>query len=119
MNLNPPFMLFLQGELFGMIITYGYDTPWAVGRLEAVDVNHLRSMIEVCEFSAEVESWPHLVSVEEDDERWRAALDRRGITQFDLEQYSDGPWLIEMQDGTQQEIFLPLFDHKGFVTWRW
>ncbi|MDQ3814542.1 MAG: hypothetical protein M3347_11400, partial [Armatimonadota bacterium] len=115
---QPPLKLFLDGKLFGTIVTYGYETPWAVGQLEAADQNHLRPMIEVCELSAEIESWPDLDS-RKDEARWQAALDSRGITEADFDQHSNGPWIIETPDGLQHEIFLPVFDRQGFVTWRW
>jgi hypothetical protein len=118
-NLKPPLKLFLQEQLFGTIITYGYDTPWAVGQIRAVDANRLCSMIKVCELLAEVQSWPDLVSVARDDERWQAALVSRGLTQSGLEQYSSGLWVIETQDRIKQEISLPVFDKEGFLTWRW
>jgi hypothetical protein len=117
--MEPPMNLFLEGKLFGKIVTYGYETPWAEGKFEATNEEHLRSMIEVCELLAEIESWPDLDSREEDDERWQAAMIRRGITEADLDRHSDGSWMIETQDGTKHEISLPVFDRKGFVTWRW
>ena len=117
-NFDPPMHLFLEGKLFGKIVTYGYETPWAVGKFEAADESQLRPMIEVCELSEEIESWPDLAS-NEDDVRWQAALDKRGITEADLDRHSSGLWVIETQDGMRHEIFLPVFDRKGFVTWRW
>ena len=119
MIIKLPLKLFLDGTLFGKIVSYDYETPWAAGQFAAVNENHLRSLIEVCELSEEIESWPDLVSREEDDERWRAAMDRRGITEADADQHLNGPWIIETQDGTRHEIFSPVFDRKGFVTWRW
>ena len=119
MTVQTPLHLFLEGKLFGKIVTYGYETPWAVGRFEAADQHALRSMIQVCALRDDCESWPDLASREDDDARWQAALERRGITQADLDRHSSGTWTIETPDGNQHEIFLPFFDEDGFVTWRW
>jgi hypothetical protein len=118
-NIRPPLSLFREGQLFGTIVTYSYETPWAEGWFEAVDQHALRAMIAACELLRDSQSWPDLASSEDDDARWEAAMERGGITEADLDRHRDGPWMIEMPDGSRHEIFLPIFDAEGFVTWRW
>lgn len=119
MTIQPPLPLFREGTLFGTILTYSYETPWAEGRIEAVDQHALRAMITVCALLQDSQSWPDLASSEDDDARWEAAMDRLGITQADLDRHSSGPWMIETPDGSRHDISMPFFDAQGFVTWRW
>ena len=119
MCIEPPLELLRNGHLFGKIVTYGYETPWATGTIEAVNPSHLQQMIALCQFLETVESWPELDSDEAEESRWQLALEQRGLSQEDYDHYSQATWLVQTQDGTQHAIFAPHFDPAGFVTWRW
>ena len=119
MAIDLPLRLFLNNQFFGDVVTYGYETPWAVGRFKAADSRRLQAMIAVCELQDEVERWPDTISDEADEARWRASLERRGLTEEDLEEHAGGDWVIQKKDGTRHEIVPPLFDAQGFITWLW
>jgi hypothetical protein len=113
-----PMELLLEGRPFGRIETYDYDQPWAMGLLQPIDVGAHRRMIELCELMQEIESWPD-APLEEDDRRWRAALEARGLTDPDVDAYDSGPWVVRTADGELHPVWRPEFDRRGFLTWRW
>lgn len=117
---QPPMALFLGDNLIGQIVTYGYETPWASGKMEEADNALIQRLIALCELFDESETWSEAVSVEADNQRWEIALSERGLAQTDADHYSSEPWRIQTKDGIQHELSaLPVFDQHGFVTWRW
>jgi hypothetical protein len=113
-----PRALFFQGRLVGALSSYGYETPWAVARLEPADPDLYRRLLGVCEMHTEVEAWPE-TSREEDEARWLDANRRHGISEADHDDFNRGPWAVRTVDGADHEIWLPTLDRDGFVTWRW
>jgi hypothetical protein len=115
---TPPMWLILEGSPFGVIRSYDYDQPWAMGRIEAFDAAAHHRMVELCALRAEVEEWAELPLVE-DERRWGESLPARGLSAADAARYESGSWVIRLIDGQEREIHMPEFDPEGFVTWRW
>ena len=111
MDLSVPMRLFLGEVLFGEIISYFYETPWADGKLVPEDNQQLLGMIEATELANEIESWPDDEN-DEDDELWNAALKRRGITDEIVNQQTFGPWYVETQDKKRHPISQVMFEKK-------
>lgn len=106
-----PWTLWRDQQPIGQVIDYGYETPWASGRLAAADAEAHRRLIQINELQAEIETWP-----DEDEARWQAALGHRGLADAD---FAACRWQLVSADGPSREIFDPRFDAEGFVTWRW
>ena len=115
-----PMALYLNQQLYGRILSYGYETPWASGRFEASDPRVGLRLIQICHFYAQVEDWTELDFPAAEEQRWQTALIEYGLSQSDLDLYNSAIWLIQAAD--LQEYTLPappVFDAQGFMTWRW
>lgn len=120
MDLRLPMQVFKGPEPAGQLLSYGYETPWASGTFVALDPEALRRWIAVCELQEACESWPDEPDLDPDEQRWQAELAARGIEQADSDQFAEGPWRIQSQDGSLHELPAPpVFDRQGFLTWRW
>lgn len=115
-----PMALYLNQQLYGQILSYGYETPWASGLFEAADPRAGLRLIQICTFYTDLEDWPDLDCPAAEDQRWENTLIEYGLTQADLDFYNTATWLIQAAD--LQEYTLPappVFDAQGFMTWRW
>ena len=114
-----PMRLILGEKLFGHIVSYFYATPWAEGKIEPIDREHHARLVIATEFLDWLEEQPDAPTDEEDEAIYDQELERRGITEEDVESISRGPWTIIPKDGEEQRIHWPMFDRDGFITWRW
>lgn len=104
---------------FGTITDYGYETPWASGRVEFTDP----ARAELYEQCVAYESWLAAADdLPEDDAQYDAACLReaahRGLTPADLDLFRSGAWTITTADGDVHDVSLEFLD-DGYVQWRW
>ncbi|MGF6881462.1 putative Zn-dependent protease [Nocardia sp. GAS34] len=104
----------------GTITDYGYETPWATGRIEFLDPTRA----ETCEQCVEFERWlAETDDLPEDDAQYDAACAReaarRGLTPADLDLFHSGAWTITTDDGDIHDVPSLEFLGDGYVQWRW
>ena len=111
-----PLALLLDGQEVGRICSFGYDTPWGHGLLEAAS-GPAALLREVSALLVDLEGWPEL-PLELDDARWAAALADRGLTAADVDGWHGRSWSLRGADGAEWPITLVEMDRRGFLTWR-
>lgn len=119
MTFAAPMLLLREGQPFGVIITYGYETPWACGRVRAEDAAEHRRCDAVWAFLRWVEELPHELPDEEADRAYERECAARGLTEADIARCSAAAWVIVTADGQHYPAYSLTFDGDSFVSWRW
>ncbi|HEU4325007.1 MAG TPA: hypothetical protein VFS21_17840 [Roseiflexaceae bacterium] len=112
--MEPPFILRHHGRRIGTVVSYGYATPWAGGRLLPDDPAERDRLARVCAFLNALEDMPD----DQSDADYAAALRDHRLTEADLDGYWDG-WTMTLPDGETRSINALLFDETEFIEWRW
>ena len=119
MTYAPPLRLLRDGRPFGTVVSYGYEAPWASGRVVADDPGDHARQIAVAAFLRWVEALPDDLPDAEADARYERELASRGLDEDDLGRWSAADWTIVAADGGRHPAHALSFDEAGFVTWRW
>ena len=119
MTFTQPLRLLRDGRPFGTIVSYGYETPWASGRVVADDPGDHARQIAVAAFLRWVEALPDDLPDAEADARYERELASRRLTEDDVGRWSAADWTIVTADGSRRPAYALSFDGGGFVTWRW
>ena len=119
MAYRAPMRLLCDGQPFGTLVSYGYETPWALGRLIADDPGaHAR-----CDAAFALSTWladlPDDLADEEAEARYERERDARGLTEAEVERWERAEWSLIDGDGRAHPAYALSFIGDGFVTWRW
>lgn len=119
MPYRAPFRLLRDGQPFGTVVSYGYETPWAVGWLEADDPGeHAR-----CDAAFALRDWlaelPDDLPDAEADARYARECDARGLTEAEVDRRTGAAWSLVDGDGHRHPAYALSFTGDGFITWRW
>jgi hypothetical protein len=87
--------------------------------IELAEDEDLSRLIGACEFLDWIEKLPEGRTKEEKDQDYYAELERRGLTELDVDTITHGNWRIITKDNEEHKIHWPKFDRAGFITWRW
>jgi hypothetical protein len=121
MDLRPPMRLYRDRRPVGLIIGYGYETPWATGIVEHSEAGRGERSDRVAEFLRwQVE---HQSELPDDDDAYDAicgaAMARHGVTQDDVDWCECGEWVIRTRDGVDHPARSLDFLGDRYIQWRW
>ena len=117
--MNTPLALLFQHSQVATIVDFGYETPWATGRVEFIDKLFFAKLANVTtmgDFSSDVEALN--LSDDEAEKLWENKLIELGLCSEDLNLNDDGKWSIRPNQEGEREIYGVRFDKRGFVDWR-
>lgn len=118
MAYRAPLRLLRDGQPFGTIVSYGYETPWATGELVADDPAAHARCDAVHAFRQWLDAQPDLPDAE-DDARYERACAERGLTVATIAECTEADWALIDDEGTTHPAYSPMFIGDGFITWRW
>ena len=114
--------LYHNGNLFGSLTNYTYETPWAYADIEPVDPAAFDTLCRAYYFLDVVieEDWGNLTDQEEDQVYARRLADLK-LTEADLNQLRHGDWEIRETErpDRQGKIALTECHTDGWIRWRW
>jgi hypothetical protein len=114
MAYRAPLRLLRDGRPVGTVVSYGYETPWATGRLAADDPGEQARGDAICAFLAWLDAQPDL-----SDEEYARACAWRGLTEAEIDDWYRAEWALVDEAGTHHPAYALAFLGDGFVTWRW
>lgn len=111
------------GAEIGVITDYGYETPWATGRVVFAET----ALADRCARWAEYDSWLFRAAgadeLPDDDAEYDATClreaARRGLTPSDMDLFRSGTWTITTADGDIHDVHSLEFLGDAYVQWRW
>src|SRR5438105_480664 len=114
MSFEAPLRLLRNHQMFGTITTYEYATPWADGKLIAVQKDQHDRCILISSFL----DWIEAQSSDLSDEQYDQELSKRGLSQEDLQQWWT-QWSVVTNDQEEHPVSLLRFYENGIIEWRW
>lgn len=117
-SFQAPMRLLCDGEPFGTVTTYSYETPWATGHFEALNQGLHERCMQACAFLQWVNNMPDELSDDEADRLYEQELTRRELAEDDLRWCSSERWAI-VTDDREEHFVNSLFFEDDFVQWRW
>jgi len=117
--MNTPIELKLDGITVGTILSFGYETPWATGKVEFNESTLFEKLVAVSSMSSfDLEMDELGLEDDEEEKMWEAKLKVLGITWEDLKLDRDGRWSVIPDGGESQPIYSPRFSEQGFIDYR-
>lgn len=101
------------------MVSYGYETPWATGRLVADDADAHARCDAAHTLSAWLDALPDDLADDEADARYARERDERGLTEAEVARWTDAEWSLIDDEGRRHTAYARSFTGDGFVTWRW
>ena len=116
--MNIPVKLLLNGAEVGTFRSYGYETPWASGKIEFVDSNLFDKLIRLTLFDLfELNMDGQGLSEEEEEQRCNERLSELGISWEDMSLLRQR-WQVELSNTAIVNISTVRFYENGFMEWR-
>jgi hypothetical protein len=119
MVFRAPFHLLRDDESFGTVVTYGYETPWATGRVEAADPAALAQGEAVHDLLNWLDQLPDDLPDAEADARYERECAARGLTEADIARWTSADWALMDTTGQRHPAYALTFLGDSFVQWRW
>ncbi len=117
--MNTPIELKFDGITVGTILTFGYETPWATGKVEFKEKSLFDKLVVVSSMSSfDLEMDELGLEDDEEEKMWEVKLKELGITWEDLKLDNDGRWSVIPNGGEPQPIYSPRFSGQGFIEYR-
>src|SRR5919202_1806220 len=114
-----PLRLLCDGQPFGTLIAYGYETPWASGRLVADDPAAHARCDAVHALLRCLDALPDDPDDAEADARYARERAARGLTEEEVERWTGADWALIDAAGQRHPAYALTFHGDGFVSWRW
>ena len=117
--MKTPIKLIFEGNQVATISNFGYETPWASGKVDFINEELFEKLVKVTlmlSFEFEIEDLG--LSKEEEEKMWEAKLAELKICWEDLDLDQDEKWLMEPSGGEKQNIYALRFYKNGFMEWR-
>jgi hypothetical protein len=119
MTFQAPFQLLLDGEPFGTVVSYGYETPWATGRVETNDPAALAQGEAVYDFLRWVDALPDDLPDDEADACYERECAARGLTEATIDHWTSADWSLIDPSGRHHTAYSLSFIGDRFIQWRW
>ncbi|MBV1874270.1 MAG: hypothetical protein KUG80_05795 [Gammaproteobacteria bacterium] len=117
--MNTPIELQLDGIKVATILSFGYETPWATGKVEFLDDSLFNKVVAVTSMSSfDLEMDELGLEDDEEEKMWEAKLIELGISWQDLKLDRDGRWSVTPSGSESQSIYSPRFYESKFMDWR-
>ena len=117
MAFQAPFRLLRDGQPFGMVVSYGYETPWATGRVVADDPAAFAQGEAVYDLLTWLDQFPDDLPDAEADALYERAT--RGLTASDIDRWTSADWSLIDPAGHHHPAYALTFLGDNFVSWRW
>lgn len=119
MAFRAPLELLCDGQPFGTVVSYGYETPWATGRLVAGDPGAHARCDAAFALVAWLEALPGDLPDAEVEVRHADERAARGLTEAEVERWTGATWSLVDEHGQRHPTSSLSFLGDGFITWRW
>jgi len=117
--MKTPIKLLFDNNHVATIITFGYETPRATGKVEFLDQIFCSKLIRVTSMLFFIYKLEELdLTDEEEDKLYDAEKLKLDITSNDFNLTEDKRWSIVPDHGIQQEIYTVRFYENSFMDWR-
>lgn len=119
---DAPMRLLRDGQPFGILVDYGYETPWATARLvEIADEVEMQRLVAYHNFLTwlESDSLADDLSIDESDEQYERELAAHGLSKETFDRCKGARWLVVTVGGQEHPLYAPDFDDDNVVQWRW
>ncbi|MFN8538225.1 MAG: hypothetical protein U0232_12205 [Thermomicrobiales bacterium] len=119
MVFRAPFQLLRDGQPFGTVVSYGYETPWATGRVVAHDPAALAQGEAIAAFLAWADALPDALPDAEADARYERECAARGLTAAAIDRWTAAAWTLIDPEGNHHPAYSLSCLGDEFVQWRW
>jgi hypothetical protein len=117
--MKTPIKLLFDNNPVATIISFGYETPWATGKVEFLDQAFFSKLISVTAMLFFIYKLEELnLTDKEEEQLYEAETLKLGIASNDSELTKDKRWSIVPDHGIQQEIYAVRFYESNFMDWR-
>jgi len=116
--MESPFELFYKNRLIATISSYGYETPWALGKADFKDPHLKLKLANAWSFLNDDDNYDETLSVEEENQQYKKELDKLGVTDDILDMLRGEDWTIILSSGEVTQIYSPIFDNSDTIEWR-
>ena len=117
--MNTPLQLYFKGQHVGEIITFSYETPWALGKVEFDDLalfNKLVSISKFRTFDTELESKE--LDDDQEEVEWEKMLKELNLSYEELKMTNDENWALKESNEIKREMRALIFSENGYIQWR-
>jgi hypothetical protein len=119
MALQAPFQLLRDGQPFGTVVSYGYETPWATGRVIPLDPAAFAQGEAVFDLLAWLDQLPDDLPGDEVDARYERECAARGLTEAEIDRLTSADWSLIDPTGRHHAAYSLSFIGDHFIQWRW
>jgi hypothetical protein len=116
---HAPFQLLRDGQPFGTVVSYGYETPWATGRVDADNPATLAQGEAVHAFLNWVEELPADLPDAEAEALYERECTSRGLTEATIAHWTHTAWTLIDTAGNHHPAYSLTFIGDDFIQWRW